>query len=473
MAAREKANCVVEYTNGDDTMKRPTVRTRRYGWLIMLLITAIYTPRCAPSTPPVTPDITTEYLQAAAGHIATGEYTAAETAYREAIQSAPENPQPILDLARLYLLWRRPQEGLSALDEALRCGASAQDNAILRLELLAIAGNWSQVTIEATERLHTYPNDGEALGLLTEAYLQDYQCVAATTISQRWHEAVPDDRDATLTWNLLASDASQLCETDARLGETTFCTQTTGETNSDMDLAAALIRNGNWPLAACVLTRAAASNDDGSTFTAEMHTWLGEALTRLGRPEEAQTHLIAATTLAPEAPLGWLLLGTYYLSQQDTTAARESLLRARDLDPHNPAPYLALAEATAQAGRYDEVDVWISAALDNAPTDADIAKAAARFYLERHLIHAEYPFRAIQSATQLAPDDGEAQMLLGQFRLMAGDDAGALTALDAAVKLDTALGQAHYLRGLALEAVGKQTEAQQALVRAADLGYWP
>ena len=454
-------------------MKQSTVYPPRYGWLILLLIIMICAQRCAPSTPSATPDITAEYLQAAAGHIAAGEYTAAETAYREAIQTAPENPQPILDLARLYLLWQRPQEGLAALDEALRCGASAQDNAILRLELLAIAGNWSQVTTEATEHLHTYPNDGEALRLLTEAYLQDYQCVAATTMAQRWYEAIPDDRDAALTWGLLAPDASLLCETDARLGETTLCTQATDGTNSDMDLAAALIRSGNWPLAACVLTRADASSDNGSTFTAEMHAWFGEALARLGRPAEAQTHLIAATTLSPEAPLGWLLLGTYYLSQQDTTAARESLLRARDLDPHNPAPYLALAEATAQAGRYDEVDVWIAAALDNAPTDADIAKAAARFYLERHLTHAEYPFRAIESAIQLAPDDGEAQMLLGQFRLITGDNAGALTALDAAVKLDPALGEAHYLRGLALQAVGKQSEAQQAFVRAADLGYWP
>jgi Flp pilus assembly protein TadD len=239
-----------------------------------------------------------------------------------------------------------------------------------------------------------------------------------------------------------------------------------------MQLAAALIRNGNWPLAACVLTRAV-STDSHETVTAEMHTWLGEALARVGRPAEAQEHLVAATTLAPEAPLGWLLLGTYYLSQQETDAAREALLRARALDPFNPAPCLAMAEATAQAGRYDEVDIWIAAALDNAPTDGDIAKAAARFYLQRNLIHAEYPFRAIESAIQLAPDDGEAQMLLGEFRLMTGDNAGALVALDTAVRLAPTLGQAHYLRGLALQATGRNDDAQDAFVRAADLGYWP
>ncbi len=452
-------------------MKRPAIHPQRYVWLIPLVITLLLMPRCTLATssvsPSVTPDAVAESLRAAADHIAAGEYTAAETAYRAAIHAAPTNPQPILELARLYLLWQRPQDGLSALDEAIRQGASVQENAGLRLELLAQAGNWSQVAVEAAERLRAYPNDDTALKLLTEAYLQDYQCIAATTMARRWHEAAPDNRDAALTWSLLASDTLSLCETDARLRETALCAQTGDGSNPDMELAAALIRNGNWPLAACVLTRTAAD----STATAETHAWLGEALTRVGRLVQAEEHLVAATQLAPEMPLGWLLLGTYYLGQQQTDAARESLLRARALDPRNPAPYLALAEATAQAGRYDDVDVWIAAALDNAPTDANIAKAAARFYLERHLIHTEYPFRAIQSAIQLAPDDGEAHLLLGQFRLMTGDSTAAVSALDTATGLAPTLGPAHYYRGLALQAVGRQNDAQQAFTRAADLGY--
>ncbi|GEM_PF-815774 len=451
-------------------MKRCTTPTMRYSRLILLLITLLLAPRCAsPTPPPITPDIVAEYLQAAAGHIAAGEYTAAETAYRKAIQATPNDPQPALELAHLYMTWQRPREGLSALYTARRCGASSQETAVLRLELLALAGNWSQVATEATERLRAYPSDGKALKLLTEAYMQDYQCSAATTIAQRWHETAPDDRDATFIWGVLSSNFSLLCETDTRLGETAVCAQTGEGSNPDTELATALIRNGNWPLAACVLTRAAAH----STATAETRAWLGEALTQVGRPGEAEKHLISATTLAPEMPLGWLLLGTYYLGQQKTDAARESLLNVLTLDPHNPALYLALAEATAQAGHYDEVEAWIAAALDNAPADADVAKAAARFYLERYLIHATYPLHAIESAIQLAPDDGEAQMLLGQFRLIAGDNAGALDALNAAIELDSTLGEAHYLRGRALQAAGEQAEAQEAFVRAADLGYWP
>ena len=64
-------------------------------------------------------------------------------------------------------------------------------------------------------------------------------------------------------------------------------------------------------------------------------------------------------------------------------------------------------------------------------------------------------------------------MLLGQFRLITGDHTGAVTALDTAIRLAPTLGPAHYLRGLALQAVGRHNDAQQAFTRAADLSYWP
>ncbi|MFN2108280.1 MAG: tetratricopeptide repeat protein, partial [Anaerolineae bacterium] len=135
-------------------MKRPATHAKRHGWLILLLIAIVHVPQCAPyTTPSTTPDIVTEYLRTAEEHIAAGEYTAAETAYREAIQAAPNGPHPILELARLYLLWQRPQAGLSALDEALDVqgsdyastddltdtGVDVNTVAILRLELLALA----------------------------------------------------------------------------------------------------------------------------------------------------------------------------------------------------------------------------------------------------------------------------------------------------------------------------------------------
>ena len=351
---------------------------------------------------------------------------------------------------------------MAALDEAVRRNPPPEEIASLRLELLALDENWPQVAIEAEARLTTVPDDGHTLELLARAHLQQYQCATATTTARRWRDAAPDNPDAITTWGLLAEDAASLCEAGAQL-----CA--IAQTGDDVQLGMALIRDGDWPVAACVLTRAAAEDAASS----EARAWLGEALAQIGHPAEARPHFLKAVALAPESPLPWLLLGIHDLRQQQTGSAMDALLRAHTLDPTNPAPCLALAEVKAQAGDYDEVDMWITAALNIAPTDAEIAKAAAHFYLERHLIQEEYPIRAIQSAIQLAPDDGEARMLLGWFRLMTEDSAGARAALNEAVTLSPNLGQAHYLRGQALQATGDREAAQSAFIRAADLGYRP
>ncbi len=448
-------------------MKRYPRRNLRYRLLAILVIAALQLSSCTPETPPTASRTSVENLpvveiySVAAEHIAAGEYSAAESLYNQALQDAPNDPRPALELARLYRTWNRPQAGLTALDEAIRRNAPAAETAALRLELLAQDGNWLQLTSEGATYLDAAPTDSHTLEYLTRAYLQTYQCAAAAAAAQRWRDTAPGNLDAHTTLGALAGDVLSLCETDAR-----FCV--IPPTGGDVQLGIALIRDENWPLAACVLARAAAQDD----APAEAHAWFGEALARIGRPAEARPHFLKATALAPQSPLPWLLLGLHDLSQQQTDDASKALLRARSLDPSNPLICLSLAEAKAQTGAYDEIDAWIAAALNLAPTDVDVAKTAARFYLERNLIQNEYPMRPIQSALQLAPKDGEAYMLLGWFRLMAGDTTGARTALDEAVTLAPSLGQAHYLRGLALQAAGNTDAAQAAFTRAADLGYW-
>lgn len=425
--------------------------------LLVLVLLALFGAgvRCTPA-----PDAqASQYIQTGDAHRAAGEYTAAEMAYRQALRTNPHDALPALKLTQLYAAWERPEEGLLALDEAILRGNEDRNVLRWRIILLGAAENWGQVQAEAQAFLQTQGDDADVLEALTQAYLQVRQCARAAGVAERWYAVAPEAaRD---TWGALTGAMDALCQANSR-NCIANCTQ-----NCDLQWGYHLLRENTWPQAACVLERALAANPNA----AEGEAWLGEALSRMGYPQEALLHFERATSLNSDAPQGWLLLGMHLLRQEDAPAAREALLRAHELDPGNPATCLAIAEVKALNGQYDETQTWIEAALERAGSDGDIWKSAARFYLERSLSQDGLPLRAAEGAVQWMPQDAEAQMLLGWVYLTQGDAAGALPALDKAIQLAPEIAQTHYLRGLALQFTGETEAAQSAFTRAADRGY--
>ena len=383
-------------------------------------------------------------LRAGERHFAAGENTAAERAYHEAESLLPRSPEPALRLVALYRDWDRPQEGLAALEAALRQGGDPAELVEQRLALLAASEEWEQLEDAARLRLQVAPEDSLALAFLTTALLQQGKCDAARAAATEWHTVAPENVTAQRVWSSLATT-----------------------TEDDLQLGQSLLRQRQWGLAACVLERAVSAEPT----SAEAQAWLGAMLDRLARPAESLPHLEQATVLAPTAPLGWLLLGMHRLRAGDTQAAREALLQAQRLDAGNPAPCLGMAAVLAAESRYTEVGTWTEAALERAPEDVEVWKSVARFYLERNLNLEEGALPAAEGATRLAPTDAEAWMLLGWARLLAGDAPQALAALDIATRLDNSLARAYHLRGLALRALGREAEARQVLIHAEDLGY--
>lgn len=373
-----------------------------------------------------------------------GQRTAAEAAYLQAEAQLADAYEPPLRLARLYYDWQRPIDGLAALREAIRRKAPREELFALQLALLLQAGENDTAASLAQAQLQTYPEDIDALATLTTVALRRGDCVTAGASAARWASAAPDNADAQSIREALAASTTRDAREDLALGQT-------------------LAREQNWTLAVCVLQRAVA----GAPTLAEAHAWLGEALSRTGAVDAAAQHLEEATALAPDSPLGWLLWGMHALRRGDAGQAHIALERAHTLDPANPAPCLGLAAVAALDGHYEDADPWIEAALLNAPEDADVWKSAARFYLERGLIQGEEPLHAAEGALRLAPSDPEAQLLLGWTYLLLGLPDAALPSLEAAATFP----QSHYLRGLALQALGRNDEAQAAFLRAADLGF--
>lgn len=385
-----------------------------------------------------------EILRQAENHAANGERTAAAAAYQQALTLLPGDPYPALQLAALYAGWQHGTDGLAALEEATRRGAPAAPTVSLRLTLLAEAGHWDQLTREVSARLLESPADSQALALLTRAQMQQGDCVSAAETAGRWQTAAPTDPAAQQAVAALQPCAMPGCH--LRYGQQ-------------------CLADGQWALAVCSLQQAVTADPT----SAEAHAWLGEALSRAGRPTEASRALEQATRLAPEAPLVWLLLGLHALRQNDVATAQEALHRAQHLDPGNPAPCLGLMEVAALNADYTAVDRWTEAALLRAPDDAEVWKAVARFYVARGLQRNEFPGRAAEQAIRLAPSDATAWILLGRSRLLAGDASQALTALEQAVALAPTLAEAYTWRGEALTQLGRPAEAAQALTRAADL----
>ena len=407
--------------------------------------------------------------QQAEAHIAAGEYTAAEALYQSARQAYPDDPIPAYRMAQLYQQWGRPEAGLCALEEAVRNGLPVQNDEeaqSLRLTLLAQAGAWERVAAEA----ETMSPDAHTLELLTRAHLQRYECAAARQSAEQWRDLASEEhkKASARISGLLADDPTQICTADADLCAL-LATCSDDPSACDAEIGRALLRAGDWGLAACVLTRAVAAHP----ASAEVHAWLGESLNRLGESTAAREHLERAVELAPDSAQPWLLLGMHDLQQGRLDIAKSELLRAQRLDPGNPAPCLAMAELKAQRGNYDEVNLWVEAALARAPTDADLWKAAARLYLQRSLRQPPYPLEAAEGAVTLAPDDAEAHLLLGWARFERNELAAARDTLNIAVELAPNLGHAYYLRGQVRQALGNTEAAQADFTRAANLGYFP
>ena len=455
----------------------PHKRSSRRTALICLPLIALVaiTGGCVADTPPPTPDPVEAALDRAAVHISLGEYTAAEAIYLEAL-ATNEEVDLALALIDLYAAWEQPAQGLQAIELAHSLGAPPDATLQQQLDLAAMAADWDLVIETAGTRLAAAPDDPQALTGLLQAYLHQGAYDQAADAARRLTEEGATTEGATETLHLLEGDYAEL-QDDAPLLMAGL--EACGNA-CDLQVGLRLVRAGRWSEVACLLERALTGADvatatstapETPTRLGEAYAWLGEAKSRTGHPLAAEQHLRTAVELAPASPLAWLLLGKQRLARGDLDTARVALLNAQRLDSANPASCLAIAELKAQSGAYTEVDLWIDAALERAPRDAEVWKAAARFYLSRDLASQGDPAGISAQAVILAPGDAEAHLLQGWSALMGGDAEAALEALDHALTLDPNLAEAHYLRSLALDAAGRAAEARAALIRAADLGW--
>ncbi len=399
-----------------------------------------------------------------------GDRLAAEADYRRALRELPNDPYPALHLADLYQEWNRPADALNALNEALRRGAAPSELESQRLTLLGATDQWTTLKEAARTRLQSHPTETPTLQLLTRAHLRHGECAEAAQTADRWQTADPQNPQALLTWSMLQPALNvdparlTLCRITPELCTILYTCTSSGD--CDVSAGRNLLARQQPDLAVCVLQRAVAALPQSATA----HTWLGAALeqSRRGAPLD---HFQRATDLAPNDPAAWLLLGMYQLRQGQLSAAQSALEKAHQLDTKNPAPCLGLIGLAVLKSDYPATERWTTQAILLAQDDPEILKSIARFYLERNLQLQKWPLEVAQQAVLQAPDDAEAQMLLGWSQFKEGDLSSALLALDEALTLDPTLAYAHLLRGYVLEQLGRSADAEAEFTRALNLNY--
>ena len=394
--------------------------------------------------------------------IAAGHFSSAAEILQAFMVSNPNDPTPALALTDCYLAWGKPQAGLAALEEAAHRGSPADEIADRRLALLRAAGAWTELRREAALQLQASPDSTTALSAMVEAALQLGDCGSAQDAAAQLTSVAPTRSAnrilAVLEGNLelVREHAPDLLQADE------IC-----EPHCKLLVGYRLVEQEAWGLAHCVLQQAVRTEP----VSAEAHAWLGESLERLGHSQQALAHFQQATQLAPASPLSWLLLGKYHMTHHDLDAAEDALGRARELDPGNPAVYLATAELCASRGQYADMTTWNRKAVSLAPDDPGLWQAVARMYLTRMLIEDTLAVEAAHRAVMLAPDDAESHVLLGWAHLLRSEPQEALVELQKAVDLDPGSGEAHYLLSQALRQMGEESAAREEQIRAADLGY--
>lgn len=449
------------------------------SFLLLLLVACRGAPSPTPLSPPPTPDPCPTLLVQGDSLAQARQRTAAEAAYRRCALLRPEDPAPHLRLARLYLDWNRPQEGLEAVDEAERRGSDPAETAGLRAALLAAQGDWAEA-LRWGERARTLGERSPALlHLLGDGYLRVGQADRAAHVYRDLLVLYPDDRRAQERLGALtalsdpAAATVHLRAASTPLAEAVLRALENYGPDPTERLAAigrACLEAEEPALAAVALERALLRAPD----FAEAHALLGHALAQLasGETPRAREHLEAAVRLAPDSPLARSLLGLYLLRRGDPAGARPHLEAAYDLDPTNPAIALYLGLTYADLGNYLVADVWLSEATRLAPEDPEIWEAVARFYADR-FVQDPRGAAAAQVLVRLTPDQGEAYDLLGWALFRAGRTAEAEEALRKALDLAPDLASAHYHLGLLYAAQGQRGRALEFFRRALDLNTDP
>ncbi|MFZ3341490.1 MAG: tetratricopeptide repeat protein [Terriglobales bacterium] len=198
--------------------------------------------------------------------------------------------------------------------------------------------------------------------------------------------------------------------------------------------------------------------------------WATELLTH--RALEPATEVFAkGNTLYPQSVRMLIGLGVAWYARGSYDRAAQYLVRASDLAPSNPAPYLFMGRMqTAEAVPSAEVLERLARFAQNAPDNA-----LANYYYAVGLWNSKQSTGSIneasatkieellQTAIRLDPKLAAAQLQVGILYGQRGDNARAIAAYQKAIEVSPEMDEVHYRLGMAYKRAGDEAGAQREL----------
>ncbi len=217
-------------------------------------------------------------------------------------------------------------------------------------------------------------------------------------------------------------------------------------------------------------------------FLALNETSVASSRVRPDMAQRAATLLDQAVRLDPQPTSPWRALGYALL----TAGEAETAIAAWQHSPNMVAELIVNGGRATAAGRAEEASDWYWRATAVAPQDPAGWLALGQVYEDKdNWAAAEQTYQA-GIAAQTAASSANSDLYYRLARVYANrpppvDDAAVLAAADQAIQLDRfehewSRVQSHYLRGVALERLGRKPEAFKEFLHVADQlpgSYWP
>lgn len=364
-------------------------------------------------------------------HLYRADYDAAEAVLRETADATAENPVLYIDLVRFLFEIRGPNAAETALAEgiAAREAAGRSAAAFKALQVgMAFNGGDRAGAIARMEEIVTQAEAEDAresveeLGRLKVTLARMQQATGNEVAARQLVEAV------------LAADAS----------------------NGD-----ALKMRARWQIADDEVDGAVATLRmvlDAAPEDAEAMTLMAEAHTRAGNHELARDFLSLAVEASGRAPAESIRYAQRLIAEGRTDAAEAPLIAALRLAPDNEQLLVALGQLYVKTGDMPRA-TQVADTLRRVGTDS--AKRAADVLQAEILRQSQGIDQAIEYLDQVAASgDLGARTVAVRARLAAGDTAGAVTALEAALTETPDNLQLRLLQGTVKMALGDLTGAE-------------